>query len=79
MVNLNKLREIYSRWGMKGGGVKMIDLDNFINSLKICWIKRMIEADNDTILNKNIYTNNLSSFGGNFLLECNISEDNILK
>ena len=56
----------------------MIDLDNFINSLKICWIKRMIEAENETILNK-IYINSLSSFGGKLLFECNISEDDICR
>ena len=56
----------------------MIDLDNFINALKICWIKRMIEVDSDAILNK-IYINNLSSFGGKLLFECNTSEDDICK
>ena len=29
----------------------MVDLDNFIKSLRICWIKRMVEAENDAILN----------------------------
>ena len=38
----------------------------------------MIEADNDAILNK-IYINNVSSFGGKLLFECNISEDDICK
>ena len=64
--------------GYESGGLKMIDLDNFINSLKICWIKRMIEAENDAILNK-IYINSLSSFGGKLLFECNISEDDICR
>ena len=64
--------------GYESGGLKMIDLDNFINSLKMCWIKRMIEAENDAILNK-IYINSLSSFGGKLLFECNISKDDICK
>ena len=33
----------------------MIDLETFIKSLKICWIKRMIESEDNGIL-KNIYT-----------------------
>ena len=59
-------------------GLKMIDLDNYINSLKLCWIKRMIEADNDAILNK-ININNLSSFSGKLLFECNTPEDDICR
>ena len=46
----------------------MIDLDTFIKSLKLCWIKQMKDADNDSILNK-IYTNNLRSFGSNLLFD----------
>ena len=30
-------------YGKKGG--KMIDLETFMKSLKICWIKRMIESE----------------------------------
>ena len=29
------------------GGLKMIDLETFIKSLKICWIKRMIESEDN--------------------------------
>ena len=32
----------------------MIDLETFIKSLKICWIKRMIESEDNGIL-KSIY------------------------
>ena len=46
----------------------MIYLDNFIKSLKMCWIKRMVEAENDAILNYRIYIHNFRSFGGNFCL-----------
>ena len=38
----------------------------------------MIEADNDSILNR-MYIYNLRSFGGNLLYECYISENNICK
>ena len=40
----------------------------------------MMEAENDTILNRTyMIINNLSSFGGKLLLENNISESNICK
>ena len=37
--------------GYENLGLKMIDIENFIKALKVSWIKRMIEADNDSILN----------------------------
>ena len=64
--------------GYESGGLKMIDLDNFIKSLKICWIKRMVEAENDAILNR-IYINNLRPFGGKLLFECNILENDVCR
>ena len=32
----------------------MIDLETFMNSLKICWIKRMIDSEDDRLLKKTI-------------------------
>ena len=58
------------------GGLKMIDLETFIKSLKICWIKRMIESEDNGIL-KNIYLSKLKPFGGKLLFECNFSENDI--
>ena len=54
------------------GGLKMIDLETFIKSLKITWIKRFIESDENGILNK-IYMNKLNPYGGKLLFECNYS------
>ena len=56
--------------------LKMIDLETFIKSLKICWIKRMIESEDNRIL-KNIYLSKLKPFGGKLLFECNFSENDI--
>ena len=56
----------------------MIDIENLIKALKVSWIKRVIEADNDSILNR-IYIYNLRAFGGNLLFECNIFENDIGK
>ena len=36
------------------GGLKMIDLETFMKSLKICWIKRMIDSKDDGLLKKPI-------------------------
>ena len=58
------------------GGLKMIDMETFIKSLKICWIKRMIESEDNRIL-KNIYLSKLKPFGGKLLFECNFSENDI--
>ena len=54
----------------------MIDLEIFMKSLKICWIKRMIESEDDGLL-KNLYLNKLNQFGGKLLFESNYSENEI--
>ena len=41
-----KIKSDILTMGYENGGLKMTDLDNFIKSLKVCWIKRMKEADN---------------------------------
>ena len=56
------------------GGLKMIDLETFIKSLKLCWIKRMIESE-DNGIRKNNYLSKLKPFGGKFLFESNFSEN----
>ena len=58
------------------GGLKMIDLEIFMKSLEICWIKRMIESEDDGLL-KNLYLNKLNQFGGKLLFESNYSENEI--
>ena len=73
-----KIKRDILTMGYENGGLKMIDIDNFIKALKVCWIKRMIEADNDSILNR-IYIYNLRAFGGKLLFECNISENDLCK
>ena len=45
----------------------MIDLEMFLKSLKICWIKSMLESD-DTGLSKNIFLDKLKPFGGTYYL-----------
>ena len=66
MANLKKIKRDILMMGYKNGG------------LKVHWIKRMIEAGNDSLLNS-IYIYNLRVFGSNLLFECNISENGICK
>ena len=73
-----KIKRDILTMGYESGGLNMIDLDNFIKSLKICWIKRMVEAENDAILNR-IYIHNLRPFGGKLLFECNIVENDVCR
>ena len=53
--------------GYENGGLKMIDLDKFVKVIKICWIKRMMEAENDSILNR-IYVSTFDHLGVLFYL-----------
>ena len=48
-----------------------------MKSLKICWIKRLIESEDDGLLKKKLYLNKLKQFGGKFLFESNYSENEI--
>ena len=57
-------------------GLKIIDLEIFMKSLKTCWIKRMIESEDDGLL-KNLYLNKFNQFGGILLFESNYSETEI--
>ena len=43
-------------------GLKMVDLETFLKSLQICWIKRMIDSEDDGLFKKNLYLNKLSLF-----------------
>ena len=56
----------------------MIDLETFIRSLKITWIKRIIESDAKGILNK-LYMQKLKPFGGSLLFECNLTDKDVDK
>ena len=67
---------MYLPWIMKKGGLKMIDLEILMKSLKICWIKRMIESEDDGLL-KSLYLNKLNQFGEKLLFESNYSENEI--
>ena len=51
----------------------MIQLETFIKSLKISWIKRILETAETSMLSQ-IYLSNLQKYGGKLFFECNFSE-----
>lgn len=72
-IKRNTLKQTY-----ENGGLRMIDLEKFIWSLKVSWIKRIIDPKHDTLF-KHIYINKLKDFCGKLYFECNFSEEDILK
>ena len=65
MVNQIKLRSDFDKEGLR-----MIDIEQFIWSLKLSWVKRLL---------KHLYENVFKQFGGNILFECNFREADIIK
>ena len=55
----------------KDGGLKMIDIECFLDSLKISWIKRIIDSNANW---SSQYKNELEKYGGLLLFKCNITE-----
>ena len=51
------------------GGLKMIDLDSMIISLRLAWLKRIASSNDGTW--KRYLTHHLERFGGLFLFHCN--------
>ena len=62
----------------KDGGLKMIDIEKFIKSLKSSWVKRILDTSNNGIW-KQIYMKKLNQFGGKLLFESNIKRKDIIK
>lgn len=59
------------------GGLKMIDIQKFMQAQKVTWIKRILDPNNKTILNE-IYLHRLNKFGGALYFECNFNQNDIL-
>ena len=54
----------------------MIDLEMFIMSLKISWLKRISVSENNRTINY-IYLEKLKNVGGKLFFECNFSPDDV--
>ena len=57
-------------------GIKMVDIRKFIQSLKIIWIKRLLDPNSNSLLKK-IYINSLNNFGMDLDFECDIHKKDI--
>ena len=60
----------------EAGGIKMMDIRKFIQSLKITWIKRLLDPNNNSLLKK-MYLNRLNNFGMDLYFECDFHEKDI--
>ena len=58
----------------KNGGLRLINLEHFIYSLKASWLKRIFENENEPCIWKTFYTQKLDKYGGKLILECNLKE-----
>ena len=56
----------------ENGGLKMIDLNYFIKSIKAGWVKRITDINNKGDWKK-IYLTQLEKIGGKLIFECNIN------
>ena len=56
----------------ENGGLKMIDIDIFMNSIKAGWVKRIVSDSNNGDW-KHLYLNQLKGIGRKLIFECNIS------
>jgi len=57
------------------GGLKMLDIDIFLKSLKASWIKRFIFQPESKLIK--IYTNMLNSYGGTLIFKSNYHEKEV--
>ena len=56
----------------ENGGLKMIDLNFFIKSIKAGWVKRITDTNNKGDWKK-IYLTQLEKLGGKLIFECNLN------
>ena len=61
----------------QNGGLRMLDIDLFINSLKCSWIKRLFENKNKGQW-KLFYFNKINNFGGKLLFESSLNKNVVL-
>ena len=62
----------------KNGGLKMIEIDSFIKSIKAGWVKRLSNEHNSGDW-KTIYLKELQNLGGLFFFKCNINSNDAKK
>ena len=72
-INRNIIIQDYSE-----GGLKMIEIDSYINSLKAKWIKRILDEENKGLW-KEIYIKELKKVGNILIFKSNIKHTDVLK
>lgn len=70
----DKISRIQLKQPYENGGLKMIDINFYINSLKCTWIKRIYD-ENNTGQWKNIYEKKLNRNGGKLIFESELSKE----
>ena len=60
----------------EAGGIKMVDIRKFIQSLLITWIKRLLAPNSNSFLKK-IYISRLNNFDMDLYFECDIHKKDI--
>ena len=58
------------------GGLKMIEIESYINSLKAKWIKRILDNEN-TGQWKELYIDNLNKIGGEETFKVNLNHKDV--
>ena len=59
----------------KNGDLRMINLEYFLNSLKVNWMNRIFDDESTSTLWKSFYKQKLDSFGNKLVLESYLKEN----
>ena len=70
-INRNVIIQDYSK-----GGLKMIEIESYINSLKTKWIKRILDKEN-TGQWKELYIKDLEKIGGESIFKANLKHTDV--
>ncbi|KAL9976458.1 hypothetical protein ACROYT_G013765 [Oculina patagonica] len=72
----DKVKRIFITKDYKEGGLKMIDINKFNQSLKVSWIQKYLDPTNDGKW-KFVFEDSLKKHGGRDVFTCNLHKDDI--
>ncbi|KAL9967304.1 hypothetical protein ACROYT_G025504 [Oculina patagonica] len=72
----DKVKRIFITKDYKEGGLKMIDINKFNQSLKVSWIQKYLDPTNDGKW-KFVFEDSLKKHGGRDIFTCNLHKDDI--
>ena len=67
----DKIKRTVLMQDYKNGGLRLLNIDYFIEALKAGWLRRIFDENNKGLW-KEFYLEKLNLFGGKLLLECNL-------